>query len=154
MLNIFQHERKVWSKKGLKIRKIRLILLYKEKNCKKILILVSNILYFIKSPIFGQNLKKTVFWRYFGQIWVKFHTSKSISRYFYTRNPNLLFILFENASLKNRQKSDKDLVTTRDPPVKFDIEFVILVVELLIIGYWFFNTSCSSLMVVKGLKSV
>jgi hypothetical protein len=40
--------------------------------------------------------------------------------------------------LKNRLKSDKDLVAIWDPPVKSDIGFVITVVELLITGYLFF----------------
>ena len=35
-------------------------------------------------------------------------------------------------SLKNRLKSDIDFVTTRDPPVKSDIEIVMLEVELVI----------------------
>ena len=48
----------------------------------------------------------------------------------FTRNSNLLFILVENASLKNRLKSDTDLVTTWDPTVKSDTELVFLVVEL------------------------
>ena len=38
-------------------------------------------------------------------------------------------------SLKNRLKSDMDFVTTRDPPVKSDTGFVILVVEIVILFF-------------------
>ena len=55
------------------------------------------------------------------------------------RNPNLLIISVENFSLKNRLKSDKELVTIWTPPVKSKTGFVILVVELIIIGYLFFK---------------
>ncbi len=53
---------------------------------------------------------------------------KNYFQEFFDEDPNFLFILFENDSLKNLQKSVKDLVTIWDPPVKFDIGFVILVV--------------------------
>ena len=56
------------------------------------------------------------------------------------RDPNLLFIFVETVSLKNRPKSDRDLVTTWDPPVKSVTDFVIFKVELPLIGYWFCNT--------------
>ena len=43
-------------------------------------------------------------------------------------------------SLKNRLKSDIDFITTRDPPVKYDIEFVMLEVKL-VIYFLFSHTS-------------
>ena len=51
----------------------------------------------------------------------------------------MVSISVENFSLKNRLKSDKGLVTIWDPTIKSDTVFVILVVELLIIGYSFFK---------------
>ncbi len=51
------------------------------------------------------------------------------------RNPNLLFIFVQNASFENRLKSDKDLVTTWDPPVKSDTGLGIPVCELTLADY-------------------
>ena len=68
------------------------------------------------------------------------------------RNPNLLFIFVENASFKNRLKSDKDLVTIWDPPVKSDTGFGMPVCELTMICYQIMSGVSSLRLVTKGLK--
>ena len=68
------------------------------------------------------------------------------------RNPNLLFIFVENASFKNRLKSDKCLVTIWDPPVKSDTGFGMPVCELTMIDYQIMSSVSSLRLVTKGLR--
>ena len=65
------------------------------------------------------------------------------------RNPNLLFIFVENASFKNRLKSDKDLVTIWGPPVKSDTGFGMPVCELTLIEYQIMSGVSSLRLVTK-----
>ena len=67
------------------------------------------------------------------------------------RNPNFLFIFVENASFKNRLKSDKDLVTIWDHPVKSDNGFGMIVCELTMIDYQIMCGVSSLRPLTKGL---
>ncbi len=81
-----------------------------------------------------KNGFSSIFWWNMGQI---SYFKNYFQVFFHEKSEFVIFFLFENASLKNRQKSDKDFVIIWDPPVKFYIGFVILVFELLLIDYQF-----------------
>ena len=67
---------------------------------------------------FETKVEPVSYLRIFWSKKVKCHTSNTITYQLSTGKPNLLIILVENVSFKNRLKSDKDLVTNEEPSVK------------------------------------
>ena len=57
----------------------------------------------------------------------------------------------EDVSLKNRLKTDKDLVTIWDTPVKYNTGFVILVAEILKIIIYLLNITSSQRVILGHL---
>ena len=68
----------------------------------------SSIIIFIKRPFLPKKLKK----QFFRIFWTKIDQIRNFTYFLFIFYEESEFILAENFSLKNRLKSDKDLVTT------------------------------------------